>query len=57
MRDYQARAECELNHAEYRVPHRGFGWLGWRCTKCGYMFRDVWEDWVTDIGSSLEDKK
>lgn len=41
------RAQCEATHPiTERVPHNGFGWIGTRCQKCGFMFFGEWEDWV-----------
>lgn len=38
------RAQCERDHpVSERVPHNGFGWIGTRCPKCGFMFFGEWE--------------
>jgi rubrerythrin len=37
------RGHCEENHRPQGVPHNGFGWTGWRCPQCGFMFFGEWE--------------
>jgi hypothetical protein len=39
----EERAICEAEHADLRVPHNGFGWIGTRCSQCGFMFFGAWE--------------
>ncbi len=41
------RTVCEREHTE-RVPHNGFGWIGTRCPKCGFMFFGEWEPWARE---------
>jgi hypothetical protein len=36
------RAWCYLAHWRHRLPHSGFGWHGWRCGKCGFMWFSEW---------------
>jgi hypothetical protein len=39
----EERRTCEAEHETLRVPHNGFGWIGSRCPKCGFMFFGEWE--------------
>jgi hypothetical protein len=45
VRQLIERAICGRDHTE-RVPHNGFGWIGTRCSKCGFIFFGEWEGWV-----------
>ena len=38
------RAWCYLFHWREQVPYNGFGWVGWRCARCGWMFFSDWDD-------------
>lgn len=38
------RAWCYLFHWRGQVLHTGFGWHGWRCARCGWMFFAEWEE-------------
>jgi hypothetical protein len=40
----EERRVCESEHLELCVPHNGFGWTGWRCVRCGFMFFGRWEE-------------
>lgn len=38
-----SRTWCRLIHWRHRVPHNGFGWTGFACGKCGWMFFGEWD--------------
>jgi hypothetical protein len=40
------RRVCEAEHEALKVPHKGFGWIGSRCSQCGFMFFEEWEPWA-----------
>src|SRR6185312_14127377 len=43
------RRICEAAHRSLRVPHNGFGWTGFRCSKCGFAFFEKWEAWADPL--------
>jgi hypothetical protein len=44
------RRICETDHQALRVPHSGFGWVGSRCTQCGFLFFEDFEPGFIDLG-------
>jgi hypothetical protein len=38
------RAWCAAFHWREQVRHNGFGWHGWRCRRCGWMFFADWDE-------------
>lgn len=45
------RRICEAEHDALRVPHNGFGWIGTRCSQCGFMFFGEWEPWAAAMSA------
>lgn len=43
------RTWCYIAHWRGLVRTNGFGWIGWRCPKCGYSFFAEWEDDFKDL--------
>ena len=37
------RRICEAQHGSLMVPHNGFGWVGARCSRCGFMYFGEWQ--------------
>lgn len=46
----EERWSCEAAHQSKWVAHNGFGWIGWRCPECGFMFFGQWEPRVGASG-------
>lgn len=48
------RAVCEAEHRSIGISHTGFGWTGWRCPQCWFMYFEEWEPWALDMVSGQE---